>query len=153
VRRLRSKQSSIALVALSCVTVLGIAVASFLSVSSLAVKLSNRTYAKAVSKQLAEMGLERALRSFTSNTFGSWTLPDATTATRTISISSSHYGNSGITAAVNIKVYHYRDTTKAVVWSVWSGRSFCMYRLAIRCNSCWTIGSSSFRQSSLPPLH
>ena len=38
------------------------------------VKVSNRAYAKDVSTHLAEMGLERALRSFNADTFGAWTL-------------------------------------------------------------------------------
>lgn len=112
-----ANNGSVVLVALSCVTVLGIAVASFLSVSNQAMRLSNRSYAKSVSKQLAEMGLERALRSFNANTFSSWTRPDATTATRSFSIASSRYGNSGITADVNIRVDHYRGTNKATVWN------------------------------------
>ncbi len=116
--RHRSPEGSVVLVALSCVTVLGIAMVSFLAVSNQAMKLSHRTYAKAVSKQLAEMGLERALRSFNANSFGSWTRPDATTATLTLTIPSSRYGNSGITAAVKIRVDHYRDTRKTTPWSV-----------------------------------
>ena len=115
--RRQSQKGTVILVALSCVTVLGIVLASFLAVSNQAMKLSNRNYAKDVSKQLAEMGLERALRSFNYDTFGSWTHPDATTATQTVAVSSSHYGNSGITAAINIRVNHYRDTNKTAIWS------------------------------------
>jgi hypothetical protein len=113
----RANNGSVVLVALSCVTVLGIAVASFLSVSNQAMKLSNRNYAKSVSKQLAEIGLERALRSYNGNTFGSgWTLAGGTTATRNFAISSSRYGNSGITANVKIRVERYRAANKATVW-------------------------------------
>lgn len=116
--RCLKQRGSVVLVALSCVTVLGIAMASFLALSNQAMKLSNRTYAKAVSKQLAEMGLERALRSFNANTFTSgWTLSGGTTATRSFSIASSRYGNSGITATVNVRVDHYLDTRKATGWN------------------------------------
>ncbi len=112
------QSGSVVLVALSCVTVLGIAMASFLSISNQAMKLSNRTYAKAVSKQLAEMGLERALISYNDNSFDTWTRPDLTTATASFSIPSDRYGRSGITAAVNVRVDHYRATRKATPWSV-----------------------------------
>jgi len=113
----RRQTGSVVLVALSCVTVLGIALASFLALSNQAMKLSNRTYAQTVSRQLAQMGLERALRSYNANTFGSWST-SGITATRTLSISSSRYGNSGITATVNIRVDHYLDTKKATAWSM-----------------------------------
>ncbi|MCX6951991.1 MAG: hypothetical protein NTV51_07475 [Verrucomicrobia bacterium] len=113
----RRQRGSVVLVALSCVTVLGIALASFLALSNQAMKLSNRTYAQAVSRQLAQMGLERALRSYNANTFSSWSL-SGVTATRTLSIASSRYGNSGITASVNIRVDHYLDTKKATPWSM-----------------------------------
>lgn len=115
--RLSSPRGSVVLIALSCVTVLGIAMVAFLAVSNTSMRLSNRGYAKAVSKNLAEMGLERALRSFSANTFSSWTLTGGTTATRTLTIAATNYDTSGITATVNIRVEHYRDTKKAVLWS------------------------------------
>ncbi len=115
-------KGSVVLVALSCVTVLGIAMASFLAVSNQAMKLSTRSYAKSVSKQLAEMGLERALRSFNANTFSSgWTLDAATaTATRTFTIASSRYGTSGITTSIKIRVDHYLDTRRATAWNTFT---------------------------------
>lgn len=116
--RRSSHNGSVVLVALSCVTVLGIAVASFLSVSNQAMRLSNRTYAKSVSKQLAEMGLERALVSYNNNSFDSWTRPDTTSATTSFSISSDRFGSSGITTVVNVRVDHYLATKKATPWSV-----------------------------------
>lgn len=118
------------LVALSCVTVLGIAMVAFLAVSSQATRLSNRGYAQTVSKNLAEMGLERALGAFnTSNGFygtwtlpdgvttSSWTLPTTTTATTSFTIPSSYYGTTGITATINVRVNNFRDTRKAEIWS------------------------------------
>ncbi len=116
--RRRPQRASVVLVALSCVTVLGIAMVGLLALSNQAMKLSNRGYAKAVSKQLAEMGLELALRAFNGNSFSGWTLTNATTAARTLTIDSRRYGNSGITATVNIRVDHYLDTRKATVWDV-----------------------------------
>ena len=121
--RRQSKKASVVLVALSCVTVLGIAMASFLAVTNQAMRLSNRDYAKVVSKQLAEMGLGRALRALSYNTFTGWN-PDAdapsstpptvaTTTRRTTTIASSNYGTSGITTAINVRVDNY-------IASVWS---------------------------------
>ena len=106
--RPRQKAGSVTLVALSCVTVLAMAVASFLSVSNLTMKLGHRSYAKDVSYQLAEMGLEQALRAFNdnataaavANAFSSWTLAGIT-ATKSLSIASSRYGNSGITTTTS----------------------------------------------------
>ena len=111
----RSQTASVTLVALCCVAVLGIALASYLAVSNEAMKLSNRTYARNVSRHLAEMGLERALRSYTFNTFTGWTADTTppTTTRRTITIASSNYGSSGLTTAINLRVDHYN----AVPWS------------------------------------
>lgn len=109
------------LVALSCVTVLGIAMASFLAVTNQAMRLSNRDYAKVVSKQLAEIGFEHALRAFNGNTFATgWTLVGSS-ATTTLSTGStpalSTLGSSGITPVVNIRVEHYLAAKKATPWS------------------------------------
>lgn len=126
--RRRSPKGSVVLVALSCVTVLGIALASFLALSNQAMKLSNRNYALAVSRQLAQMGLESALRSYNDNSFATagWTLVPATgTATKNFSISTDHYGSSGVTASVSgitatvkVRVDHYLAAKKATPWSV-----------------------------------
>ncbi len=108
------------MVALCCVAVLAIVLASYLAVSNLSMKVSNRAYAKDVSTHLAEMGLERALRSFNADTFGAWTLSGVTARPASaLTISSAHYGTSGqaITAAIKIRVDHYRATNKAVAWS------------------------------------
>lgn len=123
--RPRSQLGSITLVALCFVAVLGIGLAGYLAVSTQAMKLSNRAYAKDVSRHLAEMGLERAVRSFNSSTFSSWTL-SGITASESLTTSSSPqlpstFGNSGITPSVNIKVYHYRTTNKATVWTAAPG--------------------------------
>lgn len=116
--RRHSLNGSVALVALCLMAVLGIALASFLAVSNQSMKLNNRAYAKDVSRHLAEMGLERALRAFSFSVFnGSWTY-SGITATRTLTISSSNYGTSGITTAINLRVDHYLTGNKAVPWSV-----------------------------------
>lgn len=129
--RRRSENGSVVLVALSCVTVLAIATASFLALSNQAMKLSNRDYAKSVSRQLAEMGLERALRSYSNNTFSSWTQPDAITANKTLTIASDNFGNSIASATANIKVVHFLDTRKGTIWNdrtAYSVDDFVWYR-------------------------
>ncbi|MDB6126891.1 MAG: Carbohydrate binding protein [Verrucomicrobia bacterium] len=113
----RSQSGSVVLLAFCFVAVLGIALASYLAVSKQAMGLGNAAYTKDVSKNLAEMGLERALRSYSEDTFSAWTHSDATTATKTITIAGSRYGSSGISANVYIRVDHFRDTKRAVVWS------------------------------------
>lgn len=112
----RSPKASVTLMVLCCVTVLGIALASYLAVSNQAMKLSNRAYAQDVSRHLAEMGLERALSAFTNNTFSSWTLA-GNTAAQTFSITSSHYGSSGITGTGNIRVDNYNAFRLNAVWN------------------------------------
>lgn len=126
-RPFRVQRGSVVLVALSCVTVLSIALAGFLALSNQAMTLSDRLYAKSVSKRLAEMGLERALRSFNADTFSgiSWTR-SGITANRTFSIDTANYGTKGITTAVNVRVYRYRETNtssapfyyRAVPWNM-----------------------------------
>lgn len=115
--RYRHSSGSVTLVALSCVVVLGIALASYLAVSNNSMKMSNRAYAQDVSRHLAEMGLERALRSFTYDTFDSWNLSGITATMSPPGIPSSNYGNTGITTAINLRVEHYRTTNKAVIWN------------------------------------
>jgi hypothetical protein len=120
----RQSSATVSLVALCFIAVLGVTLASYLAVSTQAIKFSNRAYAVNVSRHLAEMGMERALRSFNFNTFSSWTLSGITaseTLTTSSSTSLSTLGSSGITPSVNIKVYHYRTTNKATVWTATPG--------------------------------
>lgn len=121
----RPQLGSIALVALCFVAVLGIGLAGYLSVSTQAMKLSHRAYAKDVSRYLAEMGLEHAVRSFSYNTFSGWTLSGITATGSLDTISSpqlpASFGSSGISPSVNIKVYRYRTTNKSTVWTATPG--------------------------------
>ena len=123
--RLRSNRASVVLVALSCVTVLGIAMASFLAVTNQSMRLSNRDYAKVVSKQLAEMGLELALQAYNANTFSTgWTLSGSTATVALTTVAAGPFpallslGSSGITPRVNVRVEHYLAAKKATPWSV-----------------------------------
>jgi hypothetical protein len=123
--RRTSLTGSVVLMALSCVAVLGIAMVAFLAVSNPAMRLSNRAYGKLVSKNLAEAGLERALRSFNADDFvssGLWTLDAAAGSanlTVPITIPTSRYGSSGITTSVKVRVEHFLSFSgrKATVWS------------------------------------
>ena len=111
------QRGSLILVVMCLLAVLGIALASYLAVSNQSMRLSNRGYAVDVSRHLAEMGLERALGSYSANTFSGWTR-SGNQATLTFPITSSHYGTTGIGGTVYLRVDNYRDTTKAIPWSV-----------------------------------
>lgn len=111
----RRQQGSLVLVALCCVAVIGIAVASFLAVSAQATKLSNRSFQTGVSEQLAEIGLEEALRAFNTNDWATWSSAGTTatwsisgaTASCTITFPATKYGSSGVTGSVKVRVDNY----------------------------------------------
>jgi len=127
-RALVSKRGAVALVALCCVSVLGIAVAGYFAQSNQSMRLSNRTYAQSVSVQLAEMGLEEALRAFSTNNFADWTSGtgpnqtavdwtiSGTTATASITLPAAKYGAGGNTGAVKLRVDNYDAFQKNAVW-------------------------------------
>jgi len=107
------ERGSVVLVALCFVTILGIALASYLAVSNQAMKLSNRSYLNGVSEQLAEAGLERALWSINRNNWSDWdiaTIPGS--ATRTITYPASKFGN-GVIGSINLRIDHHNAT----VWN------------------------------------
>jgi hypothetical protein len=107
-------RGAIALVALSFVSVLGLVLAGYFAISQQSMRLSNRSYGATVSEQLAELGLEEALRAVTTNNFADWTsgtAPDQTTvdwtltaatadtaatATAIITPPATRYGNAGV---------------------------------------------------------
>jgi len=108
----RQKKGSVVLVAMCCLAVLGIALASYLAVSSQAMKLANRNHQASVAKQLAEIGIEQALWSFAWKNWSAWdTTTSPTSATKLISFPDGKFGN-GITASVKIRVDNY----KAAIW-------------------------------------
>jgi hypothetical protein len=118
-------KGSLILLVMCLLAVLGIALASYLAVSNDAMKLSNRAYARTVSRQLAEMGLEEALRAFNSNSWSTWTTggttatwtTSGTTASCTITLPSSKYGSSGITGSVKIRIDNYNANQLDSTWS------------------------------------
>jgi len=115
----REERGSVVLVALCFVTVLGIALASYLAVSTEAMKLSNRAQQRSVSRQLAEMGLEQTLWSFNRNNWDPavWTI-DATNhrASRTVTFPNTKYG-SGVIGSINIRVDNYDAYNRASAWN------------------------------------
>jgi hypothetical protein len=117
IRRARhlSPRGSIVLVALCVIAVMGIGLAAHLSVSNQATRLANRNFQTGLSKQLAEMGLERALWAFNRNDWTGWTI-NGTTATRTISFAANKFGSTGATTAIKIRVDNYNAFHLEAVW-------------------------------------
>jgi hypothetical protein len=116
------QKGSVVIVALCFVAVLSIALASYLAVARQAMKLSNRTYLKSVSRNLAEMGLEKALWAYNRNSWDSsiWTttisgtVPIATLEP-TISVPATLYGN-GVAGTVKVQVLNYDSVGKGLPW-------------------------------------
>lgn len=96
-----SRRGSVVLVALCFVAVLGIAVTTYITLSSRAMTFSARTYNSSLSAQLAEIGMELAMSALNNGSWTGWTTSGAT-ATRTHT-PATNYGQ-GITAAVKILV-------------------------------------------------
>jgi len=114
-------RGTVTLVALCFTTVLGLVLASYLTLCSRAMTLSNRTFHTNLSRQLAEMGIEEALRAFNKGDWSGWAanptnVTGGTTAwtldttnkraTRTITFSSPKFGQ-GVSATVKIRVDNY----------------------------------------------
>lgn len=124
----QSRKGSILLVALCFVTVLGISLASYLAVCSRTMQISNRTAQTALSRQLAEMGLEEGLRAFNKNDWAGWTSGgvtvtwDTTTyasskrAVATIAFPASQFGQ-GVTGSVKIRIDNYDGDQLGAAWS------------------------------------
>ncbi|MDB6165365.1 MAG: hypothetical protein JWQ83_505, partial [Lacunisphaera sp.] len=117
------------LVVLCLLAVLGIALASYLSISNQSMKLSNRSYTIDVSRHLAEMGLEEAMRAFNNNNWATWTgggttatwSVSGTTASCTINFPSTEYGGSGVTGSVKIRVDNYNAYFQSSTWNSSTG--------------------------------
>lgn len=117
IRRARhlSSRGSIVLVALCVIAVMGIGLAAHLSVSNQATRLANRNFQTGLSKQLAEMGLERALWAFNRNDWTGWSI-SGTTATRTINFPANKFGSTGATTAIKIRVDNYNAFHLDAMW-------------------------------------
>src|SRR4051812_46283565 len=65
-------RGSVTLVTLCIVAVLGIALASYVGMASRAMQFSNRSFQSGLTKQLAEAGIDEALRAFNRNDWNDW---------------------------------------------------------------------------------
>lgn len=123
---LGSARGTVILVSLCFVAVLGIMLAGYLALCSRVMTLSNRGFQTDLSKQLAEAGIEEALRAFNKNDWSDWTASsmdvdwtlDTTNkrATATISYPSGKFGQ-GVTAQVKVRVDNYDATMIGSTWS------------------------------------
>lgn len=119
------------LVALCFVAVMGLALASYLAVSNRAMQLSNRSFQSGLSRQLAEAGLDEALRAFNRNDWSGWASnPSGITggtsawtldtvnkrATRTLTLDASKLGQ-GATATIKLRVDNYDANVVGVTWN------------------------------------
>lgn len=109
-------RGAVTLVVLTFLAVLGLGLAGYLATSNQAMRLANRGYARSVSRQLAEMGLERALWAVNRNDWSGWTLA-GTTATRTLTFPAGKYGTSGLTGAIKLQIDNYSGMNPASAWS------------------------------------
>lgn len=128
---LQRLRGTVSLVALCFVAVLGIVLASYLSICSRAMNLSNRSYQAGVAQQLAEFGLEEGLRAFNKNSWSGWAsnptgITGATSAwtldttnhraNRTITFGAGKLGQ-GTTATVKIRVDNYDANVLGAAYS------------------------------------
>lgn len=123
-----SRRGSVLLVALCFVSVLGISLASYVTVCSRTMQISNRTAQTALSRQLAELGLEEALRAFNKNDWSDWSNGTAvdwtvsgTTATANLTFPAGTFGQ-GVTGSVKIRVDNYNAAQLSSTWT--SGISY-----------------------------
>jgi hypothetical protein len=93
-----------ALLAVLCITVvLGISLASYLTVCYRTLEMSSRALRSGYSVTLAENGLEEALWALNKNDWSAWTL-NGTTATRTIG---GFAFDNGVSGQVNVRIESY----------------------------------------------
>ncbi len=127
--RTARSRGAVALVALCFVSVLGIVLAGYFALSQQSMRLSNRSYGATVSAQLAELGLEEALRALGTNNFTDWTAglyPNdttvdwtltGTTATATITLPATKYGTGGLAGSVRLRIDNYDASIKSATWN------------------------------------
>jgi hypothetical protein len=121
-----SSRGTVSLVALCFVAVLGISLAGYIAVCSRAMTLSNRSYQGSLSRQLAEAGIEEALRAFNKNDWSDWSnggfsadwTLDTTNrrATATLVFPADNFGQ-GTTATVKVRVDNYDAAHLGSTWS------------------------------------
>jgi hypothetical protein len=137
-----SARGTVILVSLCFVAVLGIALTTYMVLCTKAMNLSGRSGLKSTSEQLAELGLEEALRALNNNDFNDWTSgsnpnqiasnwsTSGTTASCTLTFPSSQYGSLGVSGTVNLKVYNYSSVTTYSPWDAnrsYTSGNHCTY--------------------------
>lgn len=108
-------RGAIILVALCFAAVLGISLASYLAVSSQAMRLSNRAFQADVSRQLAEAGLVQALATLNTNDWTGWTI-SGTTASRTVTFPANKFGPLNVTGSFKIRIDNYTAFSPDATW-------------------------------------
>lgn len=121
--RFHPEKGAVLLVALCFVTVLGIALASYVAMCSRTMQISNRTAQTVLSRQLAEMGLEEGLRAFNKNDWSDWSNGTAadwtvsgTTATCNLTFPAGTFGQ-GVTGIVKIRIDNYNARQLSSTWN------------------------------------
>ena len=115
-RHTLADRGAIILVALCFAAVLGISLASYLALSSQAMRLSNRSFQADLSRQLAEAGLEQALATLNANDWTGWTI-SGTTASRTVTFPANKYGALNITGSFKVRIDNYNAFSPDSTWS------------------------------------
>ena len=123
------QRGTVVLVALCFVAVLGIALTTYMSLSARVMALSSISSLQGNSAQLAELGMEEALRALNYNSFSGWTsgtTPDVTTVTwstsgsiasGSVTLPASQYGKLGISGTAYMRVYNYNTSTALYPWN------------------------------------
>jgi hypothetical protein len=117
------QKGSLILVVLCLLAVLGIGLAAYLAVGNQSMKLSDRSNRTGLSAQLAEMGLEEAMRAFNKNDWGGWTTSgtsatwtiSGTTATCALTFPATKFGQ-GVTGSVKIRIDNYNAAQLDSTW-------------------------------------
>lgn len=118
-------RGSVILVVMCFVAVLGIGLAGYVTLCSRTMTLSGRSVQTGLSKQIAETGLEEALRALSKNDWSGWTSggvtatwsDNGTTGKKaTISFPSSKFGQ-GVTVSAKIRIDNYNADTSNATWS------------------------------------
>jgi hypothetical protein len=127
-KKAASSRGTVSLVALCFVAVLGISLAGYITVCSRAMTLSNRSFQGNLGQELAELGLEEALRAYNKNDWSDWsnggisvdwdtsTYSASKRAVATLTFSSGKFGQ-GTTATVRIRVDNHDAAHLGAAWS------------------------------------
>lgn len=123
-----SERAAVVLVALCFVAVIGIVLASYVAVCNRAMNLSNRAFQTSLSKQLAEAGIDEAMRAFNKQNWTDWTSGslsvdwDISTysaskrAVATMTFPTTSLGQ-GSSATVKLRVDNYDAQVLGATWS------------------------------------